>query len=108
MRWFAAEKLEEKGISARVVNLSTIKPIDKELLFKCARETRQIVTVEDHNIYGGLGSAVAEVLSEQCLAPLKILGVCDTFGESGEPDELASRYRIDAVSIEKMVLEVLH
>lgn len=95
----AAEILEREGIDARVVNISTIKPIDEELLVRCAAETGGIVTAEDHNVHGGLGSAVAECLAQHHPCPMEFVGVRDTFGESGEPDELAEKYGIAAVDI---------
>ncbi len=95
----AARRLDEFGISTRVVNMSTIKPIDKEMICKCSSETKGIITIEDHNVIGGLGSAVSEVVAQHCISPLKIIGVQDCFGESGEPDELAAKYGIDADSI---------
>jgi transketolase len=95
----AAELLGTEGVSARVVNMSTIKPIDLELVLDCALKTKGIITVEDHNIFGGLGSAVAEVLVQNNPVPMEFVGVRDTFGESGEPDELAAKYGIDARGI---------
>ncbi len=92
----AAESLEQDGISARVVNMSTIKPIDHELLTKCAKETGAIVTAEDHNIFGGLGGAVAESLAKSYPVPIEFIGVKDIFGESGEPDELSEKYQISS------------
>jgi len=88
----AAEILKETGISARVVNMSTIKPIDSELLEKCAVETGAFVTAEDHNVIGGLGGAVAESLAKSQPSPIEFIGAQDVFGESGEPDELAEKY----------------
>ena len=88
----AAQWLVQEGISARVVNMSTLKPIDTELLVRCAEETGCFVTAEDHNIYGGLGSGVAEALTQAHPCPIEFVGVCDVFGESGEPDELAEKY----------------
>jgi len=88
----AAEILKNEGVSARVVNMSTIKPIDSELLKKCAVETGAFVTAEDHNVIGGLGGAVAESLAKNKPAPIEFIGVQDMFGESGEPDELAEKY----------------
>lgn len=90
----AAEMLSNEGIEARVVNMSTIKPIDSDLLIKCANETGAFVTAEDHNIIGGLGSAVSECLSQNSPKPIEFVGVKDTFGESGEPEELAIKYGI--------------
>ena len=92
----AAELLEKDGIRARVVNMATIKPIDSELLARCAEETGCFVTAEDHNILGGLGSAVAESLSQTRPSPIEFVGVRDEFGESGEPDELAEKYELTA------------
>ena len=90
----AADILAKTGISARVVNMSTLKPIDGELLRRCAEETGCFVTAEDHNIHGGLGSAVAEVLAQTRPCPIEFIGVRDSFGESGEPEELAQQYRL--------------
>jgi len=92
----AAEILKSKGINARVVNLSTIKPIDSTLIEKCASETGAIVTAEDHNVLGGLGSAVSEVVVQTNPVPMEFIGVNDTFGESGEPEELAEKYGLTA------------
>jgi transketolase len=103
----AAKLLELDGISARVVNMSTIKPIDSDMVIKCADETKGIVTVEDHNVFGGLGSAVAEVLVQNIPIPMEFVGVSDLFGESGEPDELAEKYGIDHKAIIKSVYRLL-
>jgi len=103
----AANFLEKEGVSARVVNMSTIKPIDSDLIIQCANETKGIVTVEDHNIFGGLGSAVAEVLVQHNPVPMEFVGVQDSFGESGEPDELAEKYEIDDKAIIKSVKKLL-
>ena len=103
----AANILEKEGISTRVVNMSTIKPLDAELIIKCAKETKGIVTAEDHNIFGGLGSAVAEVLVKNNPTPMEFIGVKDSFGESGEPDELAEKYGIDYKAIIKGVHRLL-
>jgi transketolase len=102
----AAEELEKDGISARVVNIHTIKPIDKELIIKCAIETGKIVTVEDHNIVGGLGSAVMEVLSENYPVKVKRIGIVK-FGESGSPKALYEKYGLDSKGIAKAVREFL-
>jgi len=103
----AARILEDQGISVRVVNMSTLKPIDQDLIVTCAKETGYIVTVEDHNIYGGLGSAVAEVVVKKCPVPMDFIGVNDTFGESGEPDELAEKYGIDTDGIIKGIKRLI-
>ncbi|MPW25392.1 transketolase family protein [Alkalibaculum sp. M08DMB] len=88
----ASEELKSEGISARVINMSTIKPIDEQAVIKAAKETGAIVTAEEHSIIGGLGSAVADVLVKDTFAPLEKVGVQDTFGESGKPDELLEKY----------------
>ena len=94
-----AELLAAEGISAAVVNISTIKPLDAELIIAQAQKTGAIVTCEEHNIYGGLGSAVAEVLVENCPVPMARVGVADKFGESGLPDELLEKYGLTAANI---------
>src|SRR5690554_3459666 len=95
----AAELLEQKGIRARVVNIFTVKPIDKELIVKCAQETGAIVTCENHNVINGLGSAVAEVLAENCPVPMERVGVQDLFGEVGSVDYLQKRFAMTAEDI---------
>ncbi len=95
----AAELLAAEGISAAVVNISTIKPLDVELIVAQAQKTGAVVTCEEHNIYGGLGSAVAEVLVENCPVPMVRVGVEDKFGESGLPDELLEKYGLTAANI---------
>lgn len=95
----AASALKEQGISARVVNMATIKPIDEEIIIKAARETGAIVTAEEHNIIGGLGSAVAEVLAENSPVPMQRVGTKDVFGKSGKPAQLMEMYGLDAKSI---------
>ena len=92
----AAEKLAEKGISAEVIDICTIKPLDKELLLKSVGKTRKIVTVEEHFVTGGLGSAVAECLAENDPVKMLRIGVKDTFGQSGTADELMKFYGLDA------------
>lgn len=103
----AAENLEKEGISVRVINIHTIKPIDKEIIAKAAEETGVIVTAEEHSIIGGLGSAVSEVVSESCPVPVLRLGVNDTFGKSGPAVELLHLFGLDAANIEKKVKEAL-
>lgn len=88
----AADMLEEKGISARVINMPTIKPIDKDAIVKAAKECGKIVTVEEHNIYGGLGEAVCAVVAEEYPVPVKRIGVNDAFGKSGTADEVLAAY----------------
>lgn len=95
----AAEMLAKEGINARVINIHTIKPIDREILVNAAKETGAIVTAEEHNVIGGLGSAVAEVLTEECPVPVLKVGVQDTFGESGKPNELLEAYGLTANNI---------
>ncbi|MCT4611892.1 MAG: transketolase family protein [Clostridia bacterium] len=101
----AAEILSEKGIDARVININTIKPMDKNILVKASKETKSIVTVEEHNIIGGLGSAVLEAISET--APTKVykIGMDDTFGRSGTPKELLDYYGLTAEKIAKNILD---
>jgi len=95
----AAEQLAADDIAARVVNMATIKPIDTALLTRCARETGAFVTAEDHNVHGGLGSAVAEALAATHPCPIEFVGVKDVFGASGEPEELAVLYGIGSGAI---------
>ncbi|MDR1179793.1 MAG: transketolase family protein [Spirochaetales bacterium] len=95
----AADTLASQGISARVVNIHTIKPIDKDLIVKCASETRGIVTAEEHSITGGLGSAVAEVLAANRPAPVAFVGVENTFTETGDYESLLEKYGLTAHNI---------
>ena len=95
----AKEELKQKGINVRVVDIHTIKPIDKELIIKCAKETDRIITVEDHNIIGGLGSAVCEVLAENYPKKVTRMGIEDTFGKSGRAEDLMKYYGIDKDAI---------
>lgn len=99
----AAEKLEADGVSVRVINIHTIKPLDKDIVVKAAKETKKIFTAEEHSIIGGLGSAVAEVLAEECQTPLYRIGVRDTFGESGPAVELLKKYKLDADGIYEQI-----
>ena len=103
----AQEKLQEEGISARVINMSSIKPIDKDLILESAKETNAIVTVEEHSIIGGLGSAVSEVVGESCPTIVKKVGIKDTFGESGTPNELLKKYELTCDDIIKTVKEAI-
>ena len=103
----AAEKLEADGVSVRVINIHTIKPLDKDIVVKAAKETKKIFTAEEHSIIGGLGSAVAEVLAEECQTPLYRIGVRDTFGESGPAVELLHKYKLDAEGIVEQITEAL-
>ena len=95
----AAETLAAKGISARVVNIHTLKPIDKDIILKAARETGAIVTAEEHSIIGGLGSAVAEVVGEGCPVPVVRLGVDDKYGHSGKVPPLLEMYGLTPANI---------
>lgn len=95
----AQEKLQEEGINVRVIDIHTIKPIDKELIIRCAKETKRIITLEDHNIIGGLGSAVCEVLSEEYPTKVERMGINDTFGTSGPAEELIKFFKLDSESI---------
>ena len=88
----AAKHLEEKNLSARVINMSSIKPIDKELIIESAKKTGAIITCEEHTIHGGLGGAVAEVVCQSHPVPMAMIGTNDTFGESGKADELLEKY----------------
>ena len=101
----AAEKLAADGIDAKVINIHTIKPLDEELIVEAAKETGKVVTIEEHSVIGGLGSAVCDVLSEK--APTKVLkiGINDTYGESGPAVELVKKYGLDAESIYKKIKE---
>ncbi|MDH5682469.1 MAG: transketolase family protein [Spirochaetota bacterium] len=103
----AAYHLDKEGVSCGVINIHTIKPIDKELIIKAARETRRLVTVEDHNIIGGLGSAVSEVISEHYPVHLRRIGLNDCFGESGDPAELYQKHGLDIAGIQKTVKDFI-
>ena len=103
----AREMLAEIGVSARVINMATIKPIDEEIIIKAAKETGAIVTAEEHNIIGGLGSAVAEVLAENCPVPMQRVGTRDVFGKSGKPADLLKEYGLDADTIVEKAKEAI-
>ena len=90
----ASSMLKEEGISAEVIDMHTIKPIDEEIIINSARKTRAVVTAEEHNIIGGLGGAVAEVLCEKYPVPMVRVGIKDVFGQSGKPMELVELYGI--------------
>ena len=102
----AADMLKADGINARVINIHTIKPIDKDIIIKASKETGAIVTAEEHYIMGGLGSAVSEVVCENAPCPVKIIGT-DRFGKSGKPAELFKEYGLTAENIVANVKEVL-
>lgn len=103
----ASEELKKQDINATVINIHTIKPLDKDLIIKAAKETGAIVTAEDHNIIGGLGSAVAEVLAENHPTKIKRIGVNDQFGESGKPNELYEKYGLTKENIIKVVKNLI-
>ena len=103
----AAEKLEEEGISTRIIDIHTIKPIDEEIIVKAAKETKGIVTAEEHSIIGGLGSAVAEVTAKNAPAKIRMIGIQDRFGQSGKPDQLMAEYNLTADDIVKACKELL-
>ena len=97
----AATELAAAGISARVVNIHTIKPLDEELVIASARKTGKVITAEEHSVIGGLGSAVAEVLARSCSTKQAFVGIQDTFGESGSPEDLLEKYGLTAEAIVK-------
>ncbi|MCX6747592.1 MAG: transketolase family protein [Candidatus Nomurabacteria bacterium] len=103
----AAKELELEGIKTKVLNLSSIKPIDKEIIINLAKEAKVIVTVEEHQTAGGMGSAVAEVLAQSYPVPVEFVGVHDLFGQSGTPEELIKHYGMDKNSIKEAVKKVL-
>jgi transketolase len=103
----AADILEKKGIKARVVNIHTIKPIDEKAIIDATQECGAIVTAEEHQIYGGFGSAVAEVVVKNSPVPMEMIAVNDTFGESGEAMELIAKYGLKDINIVDAVLRVL-
>lgn len=101
----AKEELEKQGINIRVVDVHTIKPIDKEMIVKCAKETKKLISIEDHSIINGLGTAIADVLTEEYPCKLIKLGVKDEFGRSGKATELLEHYGLTAKYIEKAILK---
>ena len=103
----AAEQLKKEDIKARVINVNTIKPLHADTIVKAARETGALVSAEEHSIYGGLGSAIAEVLAEKYPAPMKRIGVIDRFGKSGDPYDLMTEYNITAKDIVLAAKEVI-
>ena len=100
----AKEELSKEGIDVRVVDVHTIKPIDSEIIVKCARETKKLISIEDHSVIGGLGSAIAEVLTAKYPAKLQRMGINDKFGKSAPAEELMKYYNIDA----KAIIDILH
>jgi transketolase len=103
----AAKELEMNKISVRVINCHTIKPLDKQIILKAAEETGAIVTAEDHQVAGGLGSTVAELISQELPVPIKIIGINDQFGQSGEPEELMVKYSLTKEAIIQGITKVL-
>ena len=103
----ASKILEEQNISVRVINMHTLKPIDKDIIIKAAKETGAIVTAEEHSVIGGLGSLVASVVCTNCPVPIKMVGVLDKFGKSGSPSELLEKYGLTEHNIVDKVKEVL-
>ena len=101
----AAEKLAADGIDAKVINIHTIKPLDEELIVAAAKETGKVVTVEEHSVIGGLGSAVCDALVEKCPVPVKKIGVQDVFGESGPAVALLAKYKLDGEGVYEQVKE---
>ena len=101
----AAEKLAADGIDAKIINIHTIKPLDEELIVAAAKETGKVVTVEEHSVIGGLGSAVCDALAEKCPAPVKKIGVQDVFGESGPAVALLAKYKLDGEGVYEQVKE---
>ncbi len=102
-----AKELEEDGVGSIVVNLATIKPLDEKLIIKVAKATQAVVTVEEHQIAGGMGSAIAECLAKEFPVPIEFVGVKDVFGQSGTPDELIAHYGMDVSDIKKACEKVL-
>lgn len=103
----AAKELEKEGIRVEVINNHTIKPMDEKTILESAKKTGAVVTVEEHQVIGGLGSAVAEVLAKNCPTPIEFIGVQDRFGESGEPEELVEKFGMGVLSIKTAVKKVI-
>ena len=101
----AAEKLAADGIEAKIIKIHTIKPLDEELIVAAAKETGKVVTVEEHSVIGGLGSAVCDALAEKCPVPVKKIGVQDVFGESGPAAALLAKYKLDGEGVYEQVKE---
>jgi transketolase len=103
----ACDELKKEGIDARLINMHTPKPIDRDCVIKAARETGSIVAVEEHTIAGGFGSAIAEVVAENCPVPIKFVGIRDKFGLSGEPEELFEHFGLTSKHIVRAAKEAL-
>lgn len=104
----SAKDLEKKGIKVKVMNLATIKPLDTETIIALAKECKAIVTVEEHQVAGGLGSAISECLSQNYPVPIEFIGVKDKFGQSGTPEQLIKHYKMDRDSISQAIVKVLN
>ncbi len=102
----AKEELEKQKINIRVIDVHTIKPIDEQMILKCAIETKRLISVEDHSIIGGLGSAISEVLTEKYPTKLERMGIKDTFGKSGKAEELLDYYKINTNAIVDKIIEI--
>ena len=103
----AAERLAEQGVEARVLDLFSVKPLDEEAIVAAARETGAVVTVEEHSIYGGVGTAVAQILGENCPVPLKCVGLPNEILLCGSASEMKQHYGLDAEGIVKAVMETV-
>lgn len=103
----AAKELESKGINAEVINIHTIKPLDEEAILKSVSKTKCVVTAEEHQIAGGMGESIAQVLSKNTPLPIEYVAVNDSFGESGTPEELMTKYGLDTVNIVEAALNVI-
>ena len=103
----AADALAKEGISVRVYDLQTVKPLDEETVLKAAEETGCVVTAEEHQVNGGMGSAVAECLAKHCPVPMEFVGMQDSFGESGDPQELMDKYGLNQKTVEEKIRKVL-
>ena len=103
----AADELKKQNIDVRVIDIHTIKPIDRDIIIKAAKETGAIVTAEEHSVIGGLGSAVAEVTAAEAPVKMRFVGQHDVFGESGKPEELKQKYGMTAADIVKAVRELI-
>jgi transketolase len=103
----AAQTLSEEGIDARVIDLHTLRPIDKATIIKAARETGALVTAEEHLLHGGMGANVARIVAESTPVPMRFVGLADTYVESGDPDDLLVKYHLTARDIEEKAREVL-
>ena len=102
----AKEQLAKEGILVRVLDMYSLKPVDKEAIIRCAKETKRMITVEDHQIAGGLGSIVCEVLAEEYPCKVERMGINDCFGKSGKPEELMQAFGIDAEAIYQKIKEL--